>query len=53
MTINHTHKIITANTWELPQVSNYLNHCVAPADRKNWKVNILEASNIEYRTEKN
>lgn len=52
MTTNAITKTITATTSELPMVQNYIEHCIPPGERKEWKVNITEARTIEYREKK-
>lgn len=52
MTVNHNEKTITGMNCEMPCIINYLNHCVAPDDRVNWKVSIDDNGKIEYRQKK-
>ena len=54
MNVNHTTKTITATNSELPMVANYIEHLIAPGDRKSWKVSIVDVpeNKIEYRAKK-
>ena len=54
MNVNHTTKTITATNSELPMVANYIEHLIAPGDRKSWKVSIVDGleNKIEYRSKK-
>lgn len=46
MDVNHTTKTITATNSELPMVQNYVEHLIAPSDRKNWKLNITDSTKV-------
>ena len=52
MNVNHTTKTITATNSELPMVQNYVEHLIAPSERKDWKVNIVDRNPVEFRNKK-
>lgn len=54
MKIDHTAKTITASSWELFAVTNYLNRCLTNEERKTWKVNIVTRNNTvtDYKASK-
>lgn len=56
MTVNHIKKTIVGESCEMAIIANYIEHCIAPSDRKNWKVTIqhkgVPEDLILYRSKK-
>lgn len=47
MKIDHSTKTITYEPYELHMVVNYIEHCVAVMDRKNWRLNEAKKKPVE------